>query len=168
MSGKTFPHKDAIKAAGGKWNGEAWEVEPHRAEGIRSLPGLSFSDAPASPQEPTATPTEPPLPPMSEDRRSAIHEAARHLAAHDPDMAREINGVGYNKFDGDFGARLAGRDRLSDAEAHAAAKMLAKYRRQLGEELADRVAGVNKAFAPATLAHLTRRNLPRPYAAIVG
>ena len=69
---------------------------------------------------------------MHPDRKAAIHAAVRHLASHDEDRAREINGVGYNQTDSRFGAELAKQSTLSDRQAEAAAQMLQKYKRQLG------------------------------------
>jgi len=71
--------------------------------------------------------------PVSPERKAAVHQALRLLADSDPDRATEINGIGFNKFDGDFGARLANLPELTDAQARSAIKMLAKYKRQLGE-----------------------------------
>jgi hypothetical protein len=53
------------------------------------------------------------------DSKAAIHAALRSLADNDHDRAREINGVGFNKFDGQFGADLAGKDQLTDKQALA-------------------------------------------------
>lgn len=57
------------------------------------------------------------------------------LAGSDPDRAGEINGVGFSKFDGDFGHKLADRVQwgLTDREWEAAIRLCRKYRRQIGE-----------------------------------
>lgn len=91
-------------------------------------------------------------PPMSGQRKAAIHQALKTLAANDIDRAREINGVGFNKFDGEFGARMADLPELSDEQAHRAADLLAKYRRQLGDSLADQVAGKHETPAEQPVA----------------
>lgn len=58
------------------------------------------------------------------------------LAACDPDRAREINGVGFNKMDGVFGhslvKQLKDRSGLSDKQWRAAISLLKKYQRQVG------------------------------------
>lgn len=55
------------------------------------------------------------------------------LSGLDPDRAREVNGVGFNKLDGDFGHKLAGRlPALTEKEWLAAVRMLRKYHRQIG------------------------------------
>lgn len=66
--------------------------------------------------------------------------AARALAtlsAHDPDGATEINGVGFNKTDGDFGHSLndmlTRRGGLTSKQWNAAIKICGKYWRQVGE-----------------------------------
>ncbi len=55
------------------------------------------------------------------------------LSGLDPDRAREVNGVGFNKLDGEFGHKLAGRlPALTDREWLAAVRMLREYYRQIG------------------------------------
>lgn len=60
------------------------------------------------------------------------------LAGNDTDRARCLNGVGFGKFDGDFGHSLAGNlrnyGRLSDKQWAAALRLARKYRRQLPAE----------------------------------
>lgn len=109
-----------------------------------------------SPKSTSTEPTPPANPPLTEERRQAIHDALRQLHGNNEDRAREVNGIGFNKLDSDFGGQLAERDRLTDNQAHVAAKMLAKYRGQLGAELAERIK------PPTTLS--TR---PRPRFALV-
>lgn len=59
------------------------------------------------------------------------------LATHDSDRASEVNGVGFNKLDGDFGHSLADqlekRGLLTDKQWGAAIRMCRKYHRQIGE-----------------------------------
>jgi len=64
--------------------------------------------------------------------------ALRQLAADDPDRAGEVNGVGFNGRDGEFGHSLAQqlRDRngrLSDKQWAAAIRLCKKYWRQVGK-----------------------------------
>jgi hypothetical protein len=58
------------------------------------------------------------------------------LSESDPDRAREINGVGFNKYDGAFGHDLAKRvvagKGLTEKQWRAAIKLLHKYQRQVG------------------------------------
>jgi hypothetical protein len=76
--------------------------------------------------------------------RSAANAVEEHaaralvqLASMDPDRAQEINGMGFNKLDGEFGhslaAQIESRGLLSDKQWAAAVKMARKYRRQVGE-----------------------------------
>jgi len=60
------------------------------------------------------------------------------LAGSDPDRARELNGVGFSKFDAEWGHELAGRLQshggLTDKEWAAAVRLSRRYRRQLPQE----------------------------------
>jgi hypothetical protein len=61
------------------------------------------------------------------------------LAAHDPDMATTINGVGFSKMDGSFGHSLASAysesgGKLTPRQWSAVVALARKYRRQCGEE----------------------------------
>ncbi len=129
VSGNTYAHKDKIKSAGGKWDSGrgVWTISPDAKEKIAHLNGLRFSGGESKPEEAK--------PKISDDQRKAIHEAVRILAGNDPDRARERNGVGFNQMDANFGASLAEASTLTDKQAEAAAKMLAKYHRQLPEDL---------------------------------
>lgn len=157
ITGNTFAHKDALKAAGARWNANAghWEINPANTDAVRHLKGLHFSypngQAPAEPEskpeprKPTPPPDNEPVvepepePYISPERKAAIHQAIRHLAGMDTDRARERNDVGFNQMDSEFGAQLAGRESLTDRQALSAAKMLAKYHRQIDPELMARV-----------------------------
>jgi hypothetical protein len=87
---------------------------------------------------PRFRPTTPP-PRISPERKEAIHQALRQLHGSNEDRAREINNIGFNKMDSDFGGQLAEQSELTDRQAAAAAKMLGKYKRQLGEDLHKQV-----------------------------
>jgi SWI/SNF-related matrix-associated actin-dependent regulator 1 of chromatin subfamily A len=66
-----------------------------------------------------------------------IAQALVFLAGRDPDLARDLNGIGYNAFDGMFGHALADKVTagipLTEKERAASLNMLRKYRRQLDE-----------------------------------
>lgn len=59
------------------------------------------------------------------------------LAGNDPDHAATLNGVGFNKLDGEFGhdlaARVASGEGLTDNQWKAAVVMLKKYHGQIGQ-----------------------------------
>ena len=78
---------------------------------------------------------------MTPDQIEATHAALRLLAGLDQDRAMERNDIGFNRMDGDFGHALATSERLTQRQAAAGAKMVRKYRRQLGDELLARING---------------------------
>jgi SWI/SNF-related matrix-associated actin-dependent regulator 1 of chromatin subfamily A len=69
-------------------------------------------------------------------REERVAKAIQTLAALDQDRARELNNVGFNRLDNDFGHSLAGalseHGRLSDKQWAAAERLANKYRRQVG------------------------------------
>lgn len=71
------------------------------------------------------------------DRELAIAQALTFLAGLDGDRARERNGEGFSKFDGEFGHSLAEQlqrtGALTDRQWLAAERLAKKYRRQVGE-----------------------------------
>lgn len=75
-------------------------------------------------------------PPNSEQEKWAAR-GLLILARHDPDGARELNQVGFNRTDTAFGRSLAEQvrryGRLSDRQWSAAIKLCRKYHRQIGE-----------------------------------
>jgi len=77
------------------------------------------------------------VPAASEELRAHVHAGLKALAGCDTDFASEINGVGFNKFDGVFGHCLAERGFLTDKMVWAGAKLVNKYRNQLGEGYTD-------------------------------
>jgi len=105
----------------------------HEAESTATTRPTS-SQAPRAPVAPN-----PPVEGMTPARKEAIHEALQQLHAANADGAREINGVGFNQYDSSFGKQLAEQSSLTDRQAEAAARMLGKYKRQLGEDLHKRV-----------------------------
>jgi|SRR5581483_2234753 len=62
--------------------------------------------------------------------REAVTEGLRYLAGK-CDGARHRDGVGFNKFDADFGHSLAAENNLSAREFAAGRKLLQRYRSQL-------------------------------------
>lgn len=173
VHGDTFKHKEAIKAAGGRWDKDkgTWNVPAAVKERLRSL-GLTFGDEKAAvdpagrkvvggqivaPPGAAATPTEPimveplipPTAPMTAERKVAIHAAVRSLHGNNTDGARERNSVGFNQHDTTFGRQLAEQPELTDQQARAAATMLAKYHRQIDPTT---MARIKKEEAPATAA----------------
>lgn len=68
---------------------------------------------------------------FSAEKKAAIHRAIRDLAGMDADRAREINKMGFNKFDNQLGHLLAERDELSDVEAEIGERLIKKYHRQI-------------------------------------
>ena len=64
----------------------------------------------------------------------AIHEALRILSAR-CDGASELDGMGFNKLDTQFGKDLAGRGSQTLKPAAYGKRLVLKYRRQLPEEL---------------------------------
>jgi len=86
------------------------------------------------PRPSPARPALPPVEPVPEARRAAIHQALRVLSGVcDGALARDD--AGFNGADSMFGKELAARDRLTDRQAHVALRMVRKYRRQYGAEL---------------------------------
>lgn len=76
---------------------------------------------------------------VSDALREHVHSGLRMLAGCDQDHARSLNGVGFNKFDGEFGHALAERTRLTDGMVAAGLKLVTKYRRQLGDGYAEQL-----------------------------
>ena len=72
-----------------------------------------------------------PSPRLAASVVAAIHANLRTLAGV-CDGARDQDGMGYNGLDSAFGKSLAARPTLTDRQALAARKMLAKYKGQLG------------------------------------
>jgi ribonuclease HI len=62
--------------------------------------------------------------------RNAITEGLRYLAGH-CDGARHRDGVGFNKYDADFGHRLATTPNLSPVQVAAGHRLLSRYRNQI-------------------------------------
>ena len=69
---------------------------------------------------------------LTPDQIEAIHTGLQALAAM-CDGAREIDGMGFNKFDTMIGKSLAGAITLSPKQAALGQRLVRKYRRQLPE-----------------------------------
>ena len=69
----------------------------------------------------------------------AVREGLMMLAMLDPDRASEINQEGFNAVDAKIGHDLAWQARLTPKQAILGRKILRKYRRQLGNELMERM-----------------------------
>lgn len=108
----------------------------------------SSEQRPEKPARPAEETPKPQAPPMSAARKEAIHQGLRQLHAANEDRAREQNGEGFNKFDSDFGGQLAEQSSLSDRQAEVAAKMLGKYKRQLGDDLHKAITTPDKTETP--------------------
>jgi superfamily II DNA or RNA helicase len=69
------------------------------------------------------------------DRERFIVQALQQLADDDPDSARELNDVGFSKFDGAFGHSIAVQalTGLTEKQWALAGKLVHRYRRQVGE-----------------------------------
>lgn len=68
---------------------------------------------------------------VSDEEKTDILTGLRHLARLDEDCARDLNGVGFNKFDARIGHRLASLDILTDRQALLGRRLCVKYRGQL-------------------------------------
>jgi SWI/SNF-related matrix-associated actin-dependent regulator 1 of chromatin subfamily A len=85
--------------------------------------------------------TNKPSPGLSPSQVAAIQQALRIVAGMDGDGARILNGVGFSKYDTDFGCSLAGRRSLTPKQAFAARKLVTKYKWQYPVELFDAMFG---------------------------
>lgn len=97
-------------------------------------PAPVYPDRPEPKPEPPAPP-KPPVMELPEATVKAVQAGLRLLAGMDPDYAREINDVGFNKIDGEFGHKLAALPTLTPRQAAAGLKLLKKYHRQLPAEI---------------------------------
>ncbi|HHV41230.1 MAG TPA: SWF/SNF helicase family protein [Clostridiaceae bacterium] len=76
---------------------------------------------------------------IAPEQIDAVHEGLMMLAMLDPDRASEINQEGFNAVDAKIGHDLAWQARLTPKQAILGRKILRKYRRQLGNELMERM-----------------------------
>jgi SWI/SNF-related matrix-associated actin-dependent regulator 1 of chromatin subfamily A len=73
---------------------------------------------------------------ISADDICDIHEAIKYVSAL-CDGARALDGMGFNRFDADFGHQLAHRASLTPNQAVAGRELVRKYRKQLPESLKE-------------------------------
>ncbi len=71
---------------------------------------------------------------VSDAEREVVHSGLRKLSETDNDRAMVVNGVGFSRIDVSLGHGLAERQYLSNKQVVLGAKLLVKYKRQLGEE----------------------------------
>lgn len=158
VSGNTYAHKERIKSVGGRWDGNkgVWTIPPEAKARLEALNGLRFSGG-AEPAKPD--------PSYAEDHKEAIHQAIKMLAGMDEDHARHKNDMGFNSMDSAFGASLAKSPKLTDKQAASGAKLLAKYHRQIPEELHKRATAepVQHADTGELLAYAAEPKPEGPY-----
>ena len=73
--------------------------------------------------------------------RALVHEAVREIAAM-CDGALEKDGIGFSKIDTRLGRGLAALQSLNDKQAWLCVRLAKTYRRQLPDDLRDRIAVV--------------------------
>lgn len=78
---------------------------------------------------------------VTEDQRAIVHEGLRTLAGL-CDGAHKIDECGFNKMDSAIGKKLAFLPRLSDRQTVLGARLVNRYRRQLGSGIAEAVQGL--------------------------
>lgn len=104
---------------------------------ILAIPILPASDEKQEPA--TATTTRKALDEaattITDAQRDAIHACLRSLAGMDPDRARDLNGIGFNRIDGEIGHSLVDAPRLTPRQAALGLRIVKKYHRQLDEGL---------------------------------
>lgn len=94
---------------------------------------------PVTPADETESKPKTEKPALTADQINAVHEALRILAGYDGDHASELNGIGFNRYDGAIGHSLAEAYALTEKQAALGAKVVRKYRRQLPEQLMERI-----------------------------
>ena len=103
---------------------------------------VEFADyVPLAPKEVEAQKPSAPVIELKPDQVQGIHSALRILAAMDTDRASSLNGMGFNKYDTQFGNELAQRSSLTNRQAAAAMKVVRKYRKQYSPELYQQIIG---------------------------
>jgi SWI/SNF-related matrix-associated actin-dependent regulator 1 of chromatin subfamily A len=91
---------------------------------------LALDEIETEPEPGPETPKKAPLPELPVEEVEHIHRQLRYLSSL-CDGAQVEDGAGFNKLDTNFGHELARQTHLTQRQARAAKKMLAKYRRQL-------------------------------------
>jgi hypothetical protein len=139
----TYEQKDIVKAAGFRWDGGArkWYTKDPAV-------AAKFADAGAAQQilkqieerkeQRAATEgtsraqIEKDAQAMTPEQIGSILAGLRQLAAMDQDHATALNGVGFSKADSFIGQRLAALSYLTPKQAALGAKLVHRYRRQIG------------------------------------
>jgi SWI/SNF-related matrix-associated actin-dependent regulator 1 of chromatin subfamily A len=120
----------------------------------QELADTALDNEPVLPQPERARPRRPrptTYPVATPDQRAACAEALQILAGM-CDGARMRDGAGFNKIDAGIGHRLAQTSatrELTDGEVWLAQRIVLKYKRQYGDELAARVRGTTVGAAEA-------------------
>jgi len=91
---------------------------------------------------------------LTYDDIEVIHHGLRLLASFDPDRAAELNGVGFNRLDGQIGHDLAASPTLSGRQAALGVKLLSKYHRQLPPEVTNVLSAARARYREREQEHL--------------
>jgi SWI/SNF-related matrix-associated actin-dependent regulator of chromatin subfamily A-like protein 1 len=70
---------------------------------------------------------------ISDSEKIELLKSLKKIAAMDEDMAAELNGIGFNKFDSAIGHSLSSKLFLTNKQAVVARRLVKKYGRQLDE-----------------------------------
>lgn len=84
---------------------------------------------------------------MTDEYIQLAQSALNVIVAYDPDRAQEENNIGFNKYDGEIGRRLAAGQFLTGKQAVFALKLANKYRRQLSGDMREAVMAAWKHVA---------------------
>lgn len=79
--------------------------------------------------------------PLTTDQIAAVQTALRMLSDMDSDRASTLNGAGFNKMDTLIGNDLAQLRTMTQKQAALGYRIAIKYRRQLGDDLTQRIKG---------------------------
>lgn len=112
-------------------------TQPTSAPTSIELPPAPAAAPDPEPARAVATPSAPAAEIPSDELTQRALDALRLISGADPDRARELNGVGFNRYDGDLGHELAERSlaSLSPKQRALVVKLAHKYRRQLPPDL---------------------------------
>lgn len=137
------------KSRTGNEGAESLQDQLNRAENVPITPKTPSNPALAAVSEPISSPDTPKSTTGNPGgfgwgKREAQNDLEKWagkgiilLAGLDPDRARAANGIGFSRFDQDFGHSLAGQfqgsGRLTEKQWGAAIRLASKYQRQIGE-----------------------------------
>ena len=111
---------------------KALDREAPQAKAVLAEPVIPRAKKDIEPQ----TPRPPKYPPVSQTAKDAIQLALRMVAGM-CDGASTRDNCGFARLDVTFGKDLAASDGLSDGQAWYAARLVAKYHRQVPANLVD-------------------------------